>query len=222
MLAIFSEIKEPVSNGRFFSFTKTYINSPRSIATAITLLLHLLVFFAVINSTSLFPSDSTISHLRYVELPIPEEPVVSQIVEPPVIDFKSAAITLHPLPEITMQAEPLSQQALKEFLGSDDFPSQDNAAEIAKNVFHPGLRKQLTEEATKPVLARVEDRGLETYIDPSGATVVVSASGSCLSSPATKIGEPRNWYMVHCTGKNESEKMMEQIDEAVNGKLKFK
>ena len=221
MLAISSEIKEPAGYGRFFSFTKTYLNSPRPIAIAITLLLHLLVFRVAIESKTLFPSDPIEPHLRYVELPTLEEPVVSQI-ESPFVDFKSSAITLHPLPEITMQAEPLSPQELRELLGGDDFPSQNNSADIAKNVFHPGLRKQLTDEANKPVLARVEDRGLETYIDPSGATIVVSASGSCLSSPATKIGEPRNWYMVHCTGKNESEKMMEQIDEAVNGKLKFK
>ncbi len=121
-----------------------------------------------------------------------------------------------------MQSEPLTPQELKELLGGDDFPLQNNTAEIARNVFHPGLRKQLTAEANKPVLARVEDRGLETYVDPSGATVVVSASGNCLSSPAAKIGEPRNWYMVPCAGKNESEKVMDRIDEAVNGKLKFK
>ncbi len=222
MLAHTFEHKKPTGYGRFFSAVKTHSGSRRAIAAVITLTLHLLILWAVINSELLFPGDSISTHLHYIELPSLEKPVASLTVEPPVIDFTSTAITLQPLPEIIMQSEPLTPQELKELLGGDDFPLQNNTAEIARNVFHPGLRKQLTAEANKPVLARVEDRGLETYVDPSGATVVVSASGNCLSSPAAKIGEPRNWYMVPCAGKNESEKVMDRIDEAVNGKLKFK
>lgn len=222
MLATAFEHKEPTGYGRFFSVIKTHLNSPRSIAIAVTLILHLMILWAAINSKSLFPNDTITPHLHYIELPPLAEPITLQTVEPLVVDFKSNTITLQPLSEITIQSEPLSPQELKELLGDDDFQLQNDTAEIAKNVFHPGLRKKLTDEANKPVLARVEDRGLETYIDPSGATVVVSASGSCLSSPAAKIGEPRNWYMVPCAGKNESEKTMDRIDEAVNRKLRFK
>lgn len=222
MLATTFEHKKPTGYGRFFSVIKPHLNSPRSIAIVITLTLHLMILWAAINSKFLFPNDTITPHLHYIEVIQSVAPVTLQIVEPPVVHFKSNTITLQPLPEITVQSEPLTPQELKELLGDDDFPLQINTAEIAKNVFHPGLRKKLTDEANKPVLARVEDRGLETYTDPSGATIVVSASGSCLSSPAAKIGEPRNWYMVPCAGKNESEKAMDRIDEAVNGKLQFK
>lgn len=218
MLATSHEAKKPTGYGRFFSSTKACINSPRSAAIAITLILHLLVLWGSIHSQSLHPVDSITPHLQYIELPRVEQVVQFRAPEPPVINPAAPIITLQPLSGLTIQADPLTPQELKELLGGDDYSLQHDTAAIANNVFHPGMRKRLTEEANKPVLARVEDRGLETYIDPSGATIVVSANGSCLSSPATKIGEPRNWYMVTCAGKNESEKTMDRINESINDK----
>jgi hypothetical protein len=94
---------------------------------------------------------------------------------------------------------------------------------IGKNVFHPGLRAQLNAEADKPILARVEDAGLTTHLDPSGATVLMLDNGGCLRSPPTEIGEAKNWYvsMTPCPGKNESERIMERVEQSINGKLKF-
>jgi len=139
----------------------------------------------------------------------------------PVINPKSTTITLQPLRELAIQIEPLTPQELREILGDGDYPLHKNTAEIAKNVFHPGLRKQLTDESNKPMLARVEERGLETYTDPAGTVTVVTGSGTCLSSPPAKIGSPTNWYVSTCSGKTESEKIMDRVNEAVNGKLKL-
>ncbi|PUA26335.1 MAG: hypothetical protein B0W54_21425 [Cellvibrio sp. 79] len=222
MLAIFSVFKEPTRHGRFFSAVKTHLDSRRAIAIVITLSLHLLVLWAAFAGKLLSLDDSTAPRLQYLELAPPEALAARRILEPAVISIKTPTITLLPLPDLALQPEVLTPQELKEFLGDDYYPSQNNTAEIAKNVFHPGLRKQLTEESNKPALAYAEDGGLETYIDASGATIVVSGNGSCLRSPATKIGEPRNWYMVSCAGKTESEKIMDRVDEAVNGKLKLK
>lgn len=228
---------KPTGNGRFFVYLTSLVssatvvitpsNSSRWIAIGITLILHLIVLWtAVRNSRSIPPSELLSGRLHYVELPPLEEPPVLRVAQPPVINPDSFKVNspqdvLPPLPELTLPLEPLTPQEINELLSNNNFSSQPNSAEIARNVFHPGLRKQLTDESNKPVLARVEDGGLETYTDPSGATIVVSGSGSCMMSPPAKIGEPRNWYFVACAGKNESEKMMERVNEAVNGKLKL-
>ena len=222
MLAISSELKNPTGDGRFFSGVITRSNSPRWIAIAVTLLLHLLFLWLVISGKHSSLRDNSIkTRLQYIEPTVLEKPAPSQRVDPLSINPASTTITLLPLPQLAIQPEPLTQQELRELLGNYDYPSQSDMAGIAKNVFHPELRKQLTDESNKPVLARVEDRGLETYTDPSGATIVVTGSGTCLSSPPAKIGSPRNWYVSTCSGKTESEKIMDRVNEAVNGKLKL-
>jgi hypothetical protein len=42
-----------------------------------------------------------------------------------------------------------------------------------------------------------------------------------MSPRTTKIGAPQNWYMTRCAGKSESEKIMERVEQSINGKLKF-
>lgn len=117
--------------------------------------------------------------------------------------------------------EPLTSQELAEIGGH--YPVQSQAtAPIAENVFHPGLRARLSEEANKPELARVGDSRLQTYTDPAGATIVKSPGGGCMRSPAdAKIGAPQNWYFVACGGQSESEKMMERVEQSINKKLTF-
>ena len=222
MLAISSELKNPTGYGRFFSGVITRSNSPRWIAIAVTLLLHVLfLWFAISSNRASLRDNSITARLQYIEPPALETPAPARIMNLPIINPAPTTITLLPLRELAIQPEPLTPQELREILGDNDSPLQNETAEIAKNVFHPGLRKQLTDESNKPVLARVEDRGLETYTDPSGATIVVTGSGTCLSSPPAKIGAPRNWYVSPCAGKTESEKIMDRVNEAVNGKLKF-
>ncbi len=239
MLANSPETTKPTGNGRFFVCLTSLVggvtvvitpsNSSRWIAIGITLILHLVVLWtAMRNSRSIPPSEFLAGRLHYIELPPLEEPHVLRVVQPPVINpdaFKlnSPQDVLPPLPELTLQLEPLTPQEINELLGGNNVSSQTDSAEIARNVFHPGLRKQLTDASNKPVLARIEDRGLETYMDPSGTTVVMLEGGGCLRSPPTKIGEPRNWYVsvTPCPGKSESEKIMDRVNDAVNGKLKL-
>lgn len=127
-------------------------------------------------------------------------------------------------PPITrLVIEPLTSQELAEIVDGHNAQSDFQAtAPIAGNVFHPGLRARLGEEANKPTLARAEDSILQTFADPAGATIVKSPGGGCMKSPAdTKIGVPKNWYFVACGGQSESETMMERVNEVVNGKLRF-
>lgn len=92
---------------------------------------------------------------------------------------------------------------------------------ISRNVFNPALRERLITEENKPDLQRA-NIGPKTHMDPSGATVVELGNGKCLrSSVVTKAGETQNWYMTSCGGKSDSERMMERINDQVNGKLRF-
>lgn len=115
---------------------------------------------------------------------------------------------------------PLTATELREFNQQKDTTIDVPATGIAANVFNPALRKQLHEEASKPELQRA-DAGPKTYTDPSGATIVDLGGGKCLRSSVPRPGEAQNWYMTSCGGKSESEQIMERVNQAVNGKLKF-
>lgn len=119
--------------------------------------------------------------------------------------------------------EPLTSKERAEIVDSHNAQSAFQAtAPIAENVFHPGLRAGLSEEANKPKLVRAEDSVLQTFADPVGATIVKSPGGGCMRSPAdTKIGAPHNWYFVACGGKSESETMIERVNEELNEKFRF-
>lgn len=131
----------------------------------------------------------------------PENPVLTQVEEQPRI------LT-------TLSAEEIREIGQREH--SMDTPRRTGS--ISENVFHPGLRKRLREEESRPELQRA-DRGLKTHTDPSGATIVDLGGGKCLRSSLTRPGETQNWYMTSCSAKSESERMMERVDQTVNGKL---
>ncbi|MEN0038933.1 MAG: hypothetical protein AAGC78_17780 [Cellvibrio sp.] len=222
-----SVIKKPTVSGRFFSGLTLHSRSPRWIAIAITVIVHLLVLWGLLRSTGFIPAkESRVTQLRYITLPAQNEPEKVRAIESFTLSsgFTSQELLpakLQQLPEFVTEVEPLTQQELNEIIGRSNYPSQNNTQGIARNVFHPGLREQLAIEENKPVLARVEDSALETHTDPSGATVVKLGSGKCLRSPSVKSGEARNWYMTSCGGKTESEEMLERVDMDVNGKRRF-
>lgn len=226
MLATFVTGK-PTEFGRFFSGLTIGRVLLRWIAIAITLILHLFFLWAVLRNAVLIPSgEPHLTNLRYITLPDVEDPDKPRLEKLLTLNFTPASnkllqIPLQQLPELVSEPEPLSQRELNEIVGHNDHLRQNNAAGIAKNVFHPGLRKKLTTEENKPVLARVEDRGLGTHTDPSGATVVKLGRGNCLRSLVVKSGEARNWYMTPCAGKTESETIMDRVNHAVNGKLEL-
>jgi hypothetical protein len=159
-----------------------------------------------------------------VEIP-PTSNVEPEVVASSVVAEKNITVakSLAGKPVSRLVIEPLSAQELAEVVDSNNAPTDyQGSAAIAENVFHPGLRAQLIEEAGKPVLARVENSGLQTYTDQAGTTVVVLGDGKCLKSPMnTKIGAPQNWYMASCGGKSESEAAMERVEQSINGKLKL-
>ncbi|MDO8342846.1 MAG: hypothetical protein Q7T48_06585 [Cellvibrio sp.] len=214
------------------------------VALLLSLLLHLSFLLFNFNDEQFLPKPVPAQTLRIdlVQLPIKKLDTVPEIVMEEINELQVAPevekeVIASPVPatEITptekpregqsaarLIIEPLTSQELAEIVDSHNVQSNSQAtAPIAENVFHPGLRARLSEEANKPKLARIEDSILQTFTDPAGATIVKSPGG-CMRSPAdTKIGAPRNWYFVACGGKSESEKMMERVNEDVNGKLRF-
>lgn len=116
----------------------------------------------------------------------------------------------------------LSRDEMHEIYNQRDTTNTPSKTDsISRNVFNPALRERLMVEENKPDLQRA-DVGPKTHMDPSGATVVELGNGKCLrSSAVTKVGETQNWYMTSCGGKSESERMMERINDQVNGKLRF-
>ena len=119
MLAISYELKTPTGDGRVFNRS----NSPRWIAIAVTLLLHLLfLWFVISSSRSSLRENSITTRLQYFELPPVEKPAPSRIVDSPIINRAPTTITLQPLSELAIQPEPLTPQELKELLGDDDYP----------------------------------------------------------------------------------------------------
>lgn len=217
-----SVIKKPTESGRFFSGFTLHSRSPRWIAIAITVIVHLLVLWGLLPSTGLIPAkESRVTQLRYIVLPAQDELDKVRVIEPFALNSDLTSQELLPtrlqqLPEFVLEVEPLTQQELNEIVERSDSVPQNNTQGIARNVFHPKLREQLTTEENKPVLARVEGSALETHTDPSGATVVKLGSGNCLRSPAAKPGEARNWYMTSCSGKTESEKIMDRVKQSIN------
>ncbi|WP_331347016.1 hypothetical protein [Cellvibrio sp. UBA7661] len=125
-------------------------------------------------------------------------------------------------PEVSAPViQPLNTEELRDIIQS--YKSVKKVAPtsgIAANVFHPVLRQRLQEEERKPELQRA-DTGPKTYTDPSGATIVDLGGGTCLRSSVPKVREVQNWYMTSCGGKSESEQIMERVNNAVNGKLRF-
>lgn len=133
----------------------------------------------------------------------------------PLDQSASAAIEKTPVAVI-----PLSTDDLRE-ISTQRIPQDPprRAGSISENVFNPALRKRLIEEENKPEFQRA-DGGLRTHTDPSGARVV-DREGSCLRSSDDLSAAEQNWYMTSCAGKSESERMMDRVDQAVNGKLRF-
>lgn len=203
----------------------------RWITLLFSVALHVLVLWFGFSSITSISVETPRARLQYVNLasPVDEHVDPPRVVEPSIDPERihKALLLSMPLPESVEYSsllEPLTPQELKQI--TDAYPSQrdsENSAVIAKSVFHPGLRKQLTIEANKPKLARVEDdNGPKTYTDPSGATVVVLGNGSCLRSPGTTSSRgPRNWYMTPCGGKAESEQMLERVVQSLHDTLEF-
>ncbi|MFC3117084.1 hypothetical protein [Cellvibrio fontiphilus] len=115
----------------------------------------------------------------------------------------------------------LNAEELRDIIQTDNNAQKNTPTSgIAANVFHPALRQALQAEERKPELRRA-DAGPKTHMDPSGATIVDLGGGKCLRSSVPISGEAQNWYMTSCGGKSESEEMMERVNHAVNGKLRF-
>lgn len=215
------------------------------VALLLSLLLHLSFLLFNFSDKQFLPKPVPAQILRIdlVQLPIKKLDAAPEIVTEEINELQVATevekeVLTSPVPATTilptgkprktppvtrLVIEPLTSQELVEIVDSHNVQSNSQAtAPIAENVFHPGLRARLSEEANKPKLARVEDSILQTFADPGGATIVKSPGGGCMRSPAdTKIGAPKNWYFVACGGQSESERMMERVNEDVNEKLRF-
>lgn len=231
MLAILFGYQRPIGPGRFFSTATLQLSHQRWVAFIVTLLVHLLFLWALIRSgISLAPESIQSMQLRYIPLPSEDKPEVVRTISlsaisldhlsdnPPQIPVPSVLDPSVVVDSITLR--PLTAEELRALIAPENTGGDVPVTGIAANVFNPALRKRLHEEASKPELQRA-DAGPKTYTDPSGATIVNLGGDKCLRSSIPKPGEAQNWYMTSCGGKSESEKIMENVNEAANGKLKF-
>lgn len=176
-----------------------------------------------ITKTNRFLPDEKIAPVLMEEIAQPgiseassERPVESTPVNEGEIAVQKSAVQEKPV--VIM---PLSEAELHE-ITQQHRPQETAAARghVSENVFHPALHQRLEVEASQPNLQRV-DNGPKTYSDPSRATMVDLESGKCLRSSIPEGMNAQNWYMTACGGTSESEQIMERVDQAVNGKLRF-
>lgn len=210
--------------------------SPRYLLVGLffSALLHVFLFFWQIDSSVLPKSAPRIYlTLNPIDVKPKEDILLSAQPEKPVTtsDLAPVSVPPAPLPETAISSSELEQTRIITTLSRDEmqeiYPERTSTiapqlkGSIAENVFNPALRERLMTEENRPDLQRA-DTGPKTHMDPSGATVVELGNGKCLrSSVLTKVGEAQNWYMTSCGGKSESERMMERINDQVNGKLRF-
>ena len=202
-------------------------------------LLHGFLFFWQIDSpvidSSVLPKSAPRIYLTLnpIDVKPKEDILLSAQPEKPVTtsDLAPVSVPPAPLPETAISSSELEQTRIITTLSRDEmqeiYPERTSTiapqlkGSIAENVFNPALRERLIAEENKPDLQRA-DAELKTYSDPSGATIVDLGNGKCLrSSVVSRVGEVQNWYMTGCGGKSESERIMERINERVNGKLQF-
>lgn len=215
--------------------------SPRYLLVGLffSALLHVFLFFWKIDSpvidSSVLPKSAPRIYLTLNPIDVkPKEDILSSAQpEKPVTTSDLAPVSVSPatLPEAAISSSELEQTRIITTLSRDEmqeiYPERTSTiapqlkGSIAENVFNPALRERLIAEENKPDLQRA-DAELKTYSDPSGATIVDLGNGKCLrSSVVSRVGEVQNWYMTGCGGKSESERIMERINERVNGKLQF-
>lgn len=193
--------------------------------------------------TALKNSESTTLRIQLQTPPTPE-PLFEQLRAPEPVETDTAKVVpdTTPVPhqqtfplsaqpdEIIQQPEmPKNQTLVLESLNADELRDiirtnntnnrTTHASGIAANVFNPALRQRLLEEGHKP--KRQVDNGLTTHTDAANATLVAVDEGECLRSSLAEVGEAQNWYMTSCGGTSESEQIMERVNQAVNGKLRF-
>ena len=219
--------------------------SPRYLLVGLffSALLHVFLFFWQIDSpvidSSVLPKSAPRIYLTLnpIDVKPKEDILLSAQPEKPVTTSDLAPVSVSPatLPEAAISSDelplPVEQARMITTLSRDEmqeiYPERTSTiapqlkGSIAENVFNPALRERLIAEENKPDLQRA-DAELKTYSDPSGATIVDLGNGKCLrSSVVSRVGEVQNWYMTGCGGKSESERIMERINERVNGKLQF-
>lgn len=155
-----------------------------------------------IQSETIFPKEKTVPSEA---APVQKVPEVHKLVEPQ--------------PRIITN---LTRDEMIELHTKRKAPAAPRATgNISDNVFHPALRERLMVEERKPHSQRAGSI-VKTHIDPSGSTIAKVGEGDCLrTSLNDRAGEAQNWYMTSCGGKSESEKMMERVNQNLNGKLTF-
>jgi hypothetical protein len=209
----------------------------------VSALLHGFLFFWHIDSpvidSSVLPKSAKRIYLTLnpIDVKSKEDVLLSAQPEKPLTtrDLAPVSVPPAPLPETAISSNepppPVQQARIITTLSRDEMQeiyherrstiAPQLKGSIAENVFNPALRERLIAEENKPDLQRA-DTELKTYSDPSSATIVDLGNGKCLrSSVVSRVGEVQNWYMTGCGGKSESERIMERINERVNGKLRF-
>jgi hypothetical protein len=200
----------------------------------ISFLLHCLLFLLkpLWHSAEIQSSQSIEIRLQKIELPqvqIPE-PIETErksvLNNTPLSEELPQKSTEKPLNEVATTRMNSNTEITKplELLSPEDYVSlaKDHVKTNSSDslAFNPHLKKHLQE--TRQV---ANERGKKSISwQDTGGNLYYKAGGQCFMSPSrevtSSVREIKNWYMVSCAGKSESEKMMENIDFEMKQKFK--
>jgi hypothetical protein len=111
-----------------------------------------------------------------------------------------------------------------ELLSAEDYADlAQNNSEINNTdslAFNPHLKQQL--QKTRQV---TNERGKKSISwQDTGGNLYYKVGGQCFMSPPqnakSSVREGKNWYMVSCPGKSESEKMMDNVNQEMKERFK--
>lgn len=202
------------------------------LALFISILLHLFIF---VLKPGWYSPVSAISQSIEISLQKIEEPksLPSEIIETEelLIEKPQAVIQSNPderelkkNSDIPLEiADAPSAQSLK-LLSAEDYSAiaQDNSANIHSDTlaFNPNLRQRRSE--TRRPAASKNTKSLKSWQDTYG-NEYYQVGGQCFMSPpqniTSAVKEGKNWYMVSCSGKTESEKMMDNVNQEMKARF---
>lgn len=116
---------------------------------------------------------------------------------------------------------PVTPEELSSLQGEPAWPVEPSDADLKEvskepfgSVFDPRLRKKLQ---AQQVASRAKEMGLSSYELSNGSSVVKLSDKHCLSTlPQGRREDATNWYHTKCQEKSESERMMDNVNKALN------
>lgn len=206
------------------------------VALLVSLLFHLLFFLLkpFWYSPEVPVSRSIAITLQKIEeLPTKELPIhTPEIIETIPIDNTNEIVSKIPQKSTETEPQIISSQSMSNSVVSKplELLSTEDYADLRQNnvernntdslAFNPHLKQQL--QKTRQV---TNQRGKKSISwQDAGGSLYYKVGGQCFMSPpqnaTSSVREGKNWYMVSCPGKSESEKMIDNVNREMKERFK--